>query len=132
MENKSLNSRLVNRYTGTICKDLFCPICYGLIEDPKECVQCELHFCAGCIKKTDECFSGCRAPRYKRPHLLWIYLYEQLEFKCENEKYGCKELISYSQLKHHDCKYEPQKCPNFDKCGVTQGKVHMVTHAGLC
>jgi hypothetical protein len=46
------NSLLVNqKKLEGIEKDITCPICQGIINDPYFCNKCQNNFCRKCIKK---------------------------------------------------------------------------------
>ena len=40
-------------------KELICPICIGILRNPKECSKCETAFCELCLLKCLESNSSC-------------------------------------------------------------------------
>ena len=49
------NSLLVNKKKlEGIEKDITCPICQGIINDPYFCIKCQNNFCCKCIKQWEQ------------------------------------------------------------------------------
>ena len=91
-------------------KDLTCPICQGIINDPYFCSKCQNNFCNNCITKWKEnntkCPYRCKDPEYINNRFLKKIFTELLKFKCQK---GCEEIISYKDVNIH---YE--SCPKQD------------------
>ena len=94
----------------TIEKDITCPICQGILNDPYFCNKCQNNFCDNCINKykvkNNQCPFRCKNPEYINNLFLKRILNELLKFKCQK---GCEEVISYKDVNNH---YE--NCPKED------------------
>ena len=104
------NSLLVNKQKlEGIEKDITCPICQGILNDPYFCIKCQNNFCNKCIKKWEKnnkkCPFRCNNPQYTSNRFLNKIFAELLKFKCQN---GCDEVISYKDINEHyeNCKKE--------------------------
>ena len=103
-------SLLVNskKFEG-IEKDITCPICQGIINDPYFCNKCQNNFCSKCINKwkynNAKCPFRCLSPIYIQNKFLTRIFSELLKFKCQK---GCDEIISYNNISTHfeNCKNE--------------------------
>ena len=103
-------SLLVNskKFEG-IEKDITCPICQGIINDPYFCNKCQNNFCSKCINKwkynNTKCPFRCLSPIYIQNKFLTRIFSELLKFKCQK---GCDEIISYNNISTHfeNCKNE--------------------------
>ena len=103
-------SLLVNskKFEG-IEKDITCPICQGIINDPYFCNKCQNNFCSKCINKwkdnSTKCPFRCLSPIYIQNKFLTRIFSELLKFKCQK---GCDEIISYNNISTHfeNCKNE--------------------------
>ena len=105
------NSLLINQKKfETIEKDITCPICQGILNDPYFCNKCQNNFCGNCIDKykanNNKCPFRCKNPEYINNKFLKRILNELLKFKCQK---GCEEIISYKDVNNH---YE--NCPKED------------------
>lgn len=105
------SSLLINeKKFGTIEKDITCPICQGILNDPYFCNKCQNNFCGNCINKykvkNNQCPFRCKNPKYINNLFLKRILNELLKFKCQK---GCEEVISYKDVNNH---YE--NCPKED------------------
>ena len=103
-------SLLVNskKFEG-IEKDITCPICQGIINDPYFCNKCQNNFCSKCINKwkdnNTKCPFRCLSPIYIQNKFLTRIFSELVKFKCQK---GCGEIISYNNISTHfeNCKNE--------------------------
>ena len=107
------NSLLINQQKlQGIEKDITCPICQGIINDPYFCSKCQNNFCNNCISKwkmnNSKCPYRCKEPEYINNRYLKKIFNELLKFKCEK---GCEEVISYKDVNTHyeNCKNEDYK-----------------------
>ena len=103
-------SLLVNsKKFESIEKDITCPICQGIINDPYFCNKCQNNFCSKCINKWKDnnakCPFRCLSPIYIQNKFLTRIFSELLKFKCQK---GCDEIISYNNISTHfeNCKNE--------------------------
>ena len=93
-------------------KDITCPICQGIINDPYFCNICQNNFCKNCINKwqlnNPKCPFRCINPEYISNRFLKKILNELIKFKCPKK---CDEIISYKDMNSHyeNCKNEDFK-----------------------
>jgi len=92
-------------------KDITCPICQGVINDPFFCDKCQNNFCKKCIKKwrdnNPKCPFRCISPEYIQNKFLTRIFSELLKFRCQK---GCDKIISYNDMNTH---YENCEKENF-------------------
>ena len=112
------SSLLVNqKKLEGIEKDITCPICQGIVNDPYFCKKCQNNFCNNCINKwktnNSKCPFRCKEPEYINNLFLKKILNELLKFKCEKK---CDEIISYKDINTHyeNCKNEDFKEKYFE------------------
>ena len=112
------NSLLVNKKKlEGIEKDITCPICQGIINNPYFCIQCQNNFCCKCIKKWEQnnknCPFRCNNPKYTSNRFLNNIFSELLKFKCQK---GCDEVISYNDINSHyeNCNKEDFKSKYYE------------------
>ena len=90
-------------------KDITCPICQGILNDPVFCSICQNNFCSNCISKWKEvnskCPYRCVDPGYTSNRFLKKIFSELLKFKCEK---GCKEIIPYNEVENHSLNCEKE------------------------
>ena len=107
------NSLLINqqKFEG-IEKDITCPICQGILNDPYFCTKCQNNFCYKCINKyklnNKKCPFRCKNANYIKNLFLNKIFSELLKFKCSK---GCDEIIPYKEVNIHyeNCKKEDFK-----------------------
>ena len=98
-------------------KDITCPICQGILNDPYFCIKCQNNFCNQCICKyklnSKKCPFRCENPQYMKNLFLNKIFAELLKFKC---KKGCDEIIQYQKVNTHNenCKKEDFKEKYFE------------------
>ena len=112
------NSLLVNQQKlEGIEKDITCPICKGILNDPYFCIKCQNNFCYKCINKykltNKKCPFRCENTNYIKNIFLNKIFPELLKFKCEK---GCDEIIPYKEVNTHNknCKKEDFKEKYFE------------------
>ena len=92
-------------------KDITCPICQGVINDPFFCDKCQNNFCKKCINKwkynNPKCPFRCISPEYVQNKFLSRIFTELLKFRCQK---GCEKIISYNDVDTH---YENCEKENF-------------------
>lgn len=107
-------SRVLNKdYLSSLGEFYKCNICKKIMINPTDCEICGHSFCNDCITKT-KCPFGCEKKSLKPSSMGIKNLLNNLKFSCSNE--GCKETISYLDIKTHDnnCPYQKMVCPNKD------------------
>jgi hypothetical protein len=111
---------------------LECPVCNMISLTPVICKKCETVFCNECTnnwkKKTNECPMRCKPfdiIEYDKT-VLKVQI-ESIKLKCPNEFLGCKEKISYRDMRKHEsnCLYVFIKC---DKCNEEVLSFEMINH----
>lgn len=111
--------------TKEVTDAVLCRICKCLLDNPVECSVCNAGFCKLCINawkaQHNSCPSNCPNSAIRKAHIIVRNMLDQLEVKCENYDYGCKEAIRYEVLKKHqkECEYKPVTCHYF-KNGCTE------------
>ena len=112
------NSLLVNQQKlEGIEKDITCPICQGILNDPYFCIKCQNNFCYKCISKyklnNTKCPFRCENANYIKNIFLNKIFSELLKFKCAKE---CDEVIPYKEVNTHfeQCKKEDFKEKYFE------------------
>ena len=99
-----------------VSEALFCKICKELMEDPMECSECNVGFCKNCINSWmvshRTCPSSCAESKIRKAHLLVRNMLNSVQIKCENEKNGCKKIVTYEHMKKHtaECEYSTVPC----------------------
>ena len=92
-------------------KDITCPICQGVINDPFFCNKCQNNFCKKCINKwrnnNPKCPFRCISPEYVQNKFYSRIFSELLKFRCQK---GCEKIISYNDVDTH---YENCEKENF-------------------
>lgn len=78
-------------------------------------IQCENgHIaCSSCCTKLGNKCPSCSWPiGYNRCRAIEKVL-ESVKIACQNKQYGCKEMVSYSEIKDHEktCTHTPCSCP---------------------
>ena len=107
-------SRVLNKDYLLSLGDFYkCSICSKIMVNPIDCESCGHSFCNECISKS-KCPFGCEKKSFKPSSMGIKNLLINLKFKCPNE--GCKEIISYIDVKAHDniCPFQKLICPNRD------------------
>lgn len=91
---------IVNKEIFDVIRDVaVCNICYGLLLDPVQCIECDNCFCKGCIKSWRE-FNECcpyKCEEDLKESRLTKRILSRLIIKCAN----CSEEIPYSNLVEH-------------------------------
>jgi len=105
-------SRVINKDYLLSLGDFYkCSICSKIMVNPTDCENCGHSFCNECISKSN-CPFGCEKKSFKPASMGIRNLLNNLKFNCPNE--GCKEIISYIDVKTHDniCPFQKMICPN--------------------
>ncbi|KAH0691432.1 hypothetical protein KY289_018790 [Solanum tuberosum] len=93
---------------------LDCPICFEHLCVPVfQCENGHIACASCCIKIANKCPSCCLPIGYNRCRAMENVL-ESLKVSCVNNRYGCKEILSYSKNTEHEnaCIYVPCLCPS--------------------
>jgi len=128
----------VQRFQGDIDEELICSICSGVLEDPKQAPSCEHAFCAECIMEWLRRRQTCPVDRIpvsinelKPVPRITKNLLARLEIKCDNEQFGCQNVVKLDLLPMHlkECEHNPKKPVSCTQgCGLTVPKDEMRDH----
>jgi len=128
----------VQRFLGDIDEELICSICSGVLEDPKQAPSCEHAFCAECIMEWLRRRQTCPVDRIpvsinelKPVPRITKNLLARLEIKCDNEQFGCQNVVKLDLLPMHlkECEHNPKKPVSCTQgCGLTVPKDEMRDH----
>ena len=98
-----------------ISRELLCPKCKKILNNPYECKQCRKSFCYECIKKVKICPS-CNSPANFNENITFkrIISNDGIKPVCEN----CSMVFNdENELKFHKCKakfFKCKICPDFE------------------
>lgn len=131
----------LERFVDTPRKDFQCPVCFGVVRDPLECVQCGMLICKKCA---NDVFNTNRLPDHpgfprkmrltcpvcrskaipREPSLLLTKYINSLKIKCKNRLYGCEEIFPLDAIKTHQkaCKFSMTSCANSQFCNKKGSK----------
>ena len=140
--------------TGDLDHDLICPICMNLLLQPQDCLACDTSFCQACIadyiahnsqqqqqnrlgqqwqlEDIVVCPLGCPELYLKPCHKRTKQKLNQLKINCRFT--DCDVVVSYSKLPEHEmlCRYNIQRCKNFELCRATIHTNDMAQHLSQC
>ena len=115
---------------ASVDEELLCPICSGVLENPRQNPACEHIFCLSCIgrwiSRQPTCpvdrlpIANCKALK-PVPRIVKNML-SKLKMKCKNDVFGCDALIKLDLMPGHlkECDYDPKKSVSCTKgCGIT-------------
>ena len=117
-ENNIEQSRIVADHE--LPSEYFCPVCQCLLWKPVSCSTCQHLFCRACIQlwsqNTDgvkKCPFRCQPFEERRCPPYFQTLLSRLQIRCRNASLGCKEILSYDALEHHEsvtCQFLTRAC----------------------
>ncbi|KAK4366317.1 hypothetical protein RND71_014197 [Anisodus tanguticus] len=108
---------------------LDCPICLESLSVPVfQCENGHIACASCCIKIANKCPSCCWPIGYNRCRAIEKVL-ESVKVSCINQRYGCKEILSYSKKTDHEnaCIYVPCSCP-FRGCDFVGTSTNVYAH----
>jgi hypothetical protein len=115
---------------------LVCRICKNILNNPKQCSECEENFCEKCytdfISINESCINSCTNSTAIKTHPAVINFLEKLHFKCI---YNNQEIISYGEIERHltsVCKYRMKICKNLDCDFTSQSPEILNQHIENC
>ena len=114
-------NRLATISEDKLNKELICLICTNILNNPRECSECQTNFCKYCIEtwnKTNKtCPNRCKKLTLRKTHKMVTNLLNELIVKCKHTKTGCKTAIKYELLKKHECScaFKESFCQNKHK-----------------
>ncbi len=111
VELSNKQQKIDTKLQSELVSTLTCPICFEYMR--KQIYQCfnshliceECRYKVGCI-----CSLRCGASQ-GRAHSLES-LREYLKVPCQNQEYGCSEILPFLATEHVGCKYNSKPCPN--------------------
>ncbi|CAF4165260.1 unnamed protein product, partial [Adineta steineri] len=134
MENNSITR---DRFADNdrIFKEFSCQICQNLLWKPHSCSSCHRILCEKCMQKWFEnpmnrntCPFCSKPSEYKPCTIITQHTFSYLSIRCRNEKLGCKQILPYKQLEHHEtanCQYLSEQCM---KCNQLILRSKLVEH----
>lgn len=104
---------MANLFTPNVSKELMCPICWEIADDPVESSCCHRIFCQKCVLclKDNNC-AVCRQKVNFTPSILARRITADMPCQC----WYCDENITRGTKKEHEasCKMSNYKCPASD------------------
>lgn len=87
-----------------------CPLCQGVLWNPKACKHCQIHYCSECLKNRQSESFKCPSTTINCPnfeerrqcHTLTMNHLRDLMISCVNSAYNCTEVLPYDQLEAHE------------------------------
>lgn len=109
-----------------INQHFICRICKNILNNPKQCSECDENFCENCFidftSINQSCINSCTNSISLKSHPAVINFLEKLHFKCI---FNNQEVISYGEIERHltnACKYREMICKNLD-CDFTSKSI---------
>lgn len=133
-EHKQRHGYEVERFIDPPKKDFQCPICFGVVREPRECSRCGVLICNNCytdyavhvgipislfsherILKCPTCRT--REP-FRKPSLVLLKIIGKLIITCKYKSFGCEFACPLSDIKAHQlvCPYKQVTCQNTTCC----------------
>ncbi|CAF1143135.1 unnamed protein product [Adineta steineri] len=119
MENNSITRDRVGGNDRKF-KEFSCQICENLLWKPSSCSSCHRILCEKCMQKWFEnplnrntCPFCSKPSEYKPCACLNQHTLPDLRIRCRNKNLGCKKILPYKQLEHHEtanCQYLSEQC----------------------
>ncbi|CAF1211463.1 unnamed protein product [Adineta steineri] len=101
-------------------KEFSCQICQNLLWKPHSCSSCHRILCEKCMQKwfdnplnRNTCPFCSEPSEYQPCSIMTQSVLFHLRIRCRNEKLGCKQILPYAQLEHHEtanCQYLSERC----------------------
>lgn len=115
----------IDRFVSSIDDELRCQICWGVLEDPLQAINCEHTFCRFCINEWLKNSPTCPVDREQLNQLQQIprivrNLINHLQVYCDFKVKGCEQIVALEELDAHKsrCTFNPEipvECPK--NCG---------------
>lgn len=129
----------VTRFQGDVDKDLICPLCHGVLEEPVQTSHCEHAFCNACIaqwfSQQQTCPVDCSAVTAAQlrpvPRIMRNML-SKLQIACDYAGAGCSAVVRLDGLRSHlsDCQHSPQRpVPCERGCGLEMPRDQLPGHS---
>ncbi|KAK2723287.1 E3 ubiquitin-protein ligase NRDP1-like isoform X2 [Artemia franciscana] len=126
----------VARFCGEVDRDLLCPICSFVLEDPIQVPTCEHAFCKSCIFEWLTRSQTCPIDRTTidalkpAPRIMRNFL-SRLTLTCSNQTHGCPAILTLERLEAHllQCNFDPKRLITCQSgCGLTMPYEESVNH----
>lgn len=132
----------INRFKSRLPNEIICCICFGVLDQPHEVIECGHMFCRQCIFKWihDPYYNVPTCPICRkdiciediRPASDMIIQYiSRLRIKCDFAELGCIMDIRFGEFNRHraTCPLNPMKPINCHRgCGVRLPPAQMLKH----
>ena len=110
--------RIILRPDERIENQVICPVCEGILVEPKACSACEMHYCGTCLpliflENKGHC--SCKEKLIpQEPHKVFKKILHSYCFRCSNFSNGCTERIVYENVFLHEasCDFKRIPCEN--------------------
>ena len=128
----------VDRFVNNIDEELRCQICFGVLQDPLQAVECEHTFCRVCINEWLKNSPSCpvdrnqlRANQLQQIPRIVRNLINHLQIYCDFKVKGCEQVVMLEELESHKlrCSFNPEipiECPKY--CGAFVPKNRLTEH----
>lgn len=128
----------VDRFVNNIDEELRCQICFGVLQDPLQALECEHTFCRICITEWRKNSATCPVDRnqlsgnqLKEIPRIVRNLINHLQIYCDFKAKGCQQAVMLEELESHKlrCSFNPEiliECPN--GCGAFVPKNRLSEH----
>ncbi|CAI2367662.1 unnamed protein product [Moneuplotes crassus] len=130
---------------GNISDAIICQICLNILDNGRECKQCEAPFCGKCIdkyisvKRTENanqilsCPKGCPKLKLKKLHRMVQGVIDKLKVKCGISN-KCNAIDTIDNIKEHEknCKYNSIACANYQVCKSLCRRQDLDEHQKIC
>jgi len=135
-----INKDLVLPEFSSICDELICPLCNGIVWNPIVCGCCHIPFGVKCLETwySKQTESNCQCPNNCTfikgdLSLLEIRLINRIQFNCPYKSKGCNEAVSYECFYSHikTCKFAIYHCLN-ENCEFQSNIIQIEEHVKSC
>lgn len=132
----------INRFKSRLPNEIICGICFGVLDDPQELIECGHMFCNNCINRwlDDPYYNTPTCPICRRdfclddlrPSIDSIRKYiNRLRIRCDFESLGCIADVRLEDYYRHyyQCQLNPQKPIKCHRgCGVYLPSEKLLQH----
>lgn len=133
-EHKNIHGFDVERFIEPPRNDFQCPVCLGVVREPRECNRCGVLICANCYS---ECTVHIGIPQslfrhervlkcptcrtrepFRTPSLVLLKMIGKLNISCKYKNLGCEFICALSDIKSHqiNCSFKQVACQNTTCC----------------
>ena len=109
-----INATLVLPQFESLCEELICAICLGIVWDPISCAKCTTPYGTKCLenwfKRDSRCPKGCTFEK-REIAALSKRMMNKIQFYCLNKTSGCNQIVTYENFYDHvnSCQFASYK-----------------------